>query len=163
MSFQPVFCIVKRSMWHSEAHSESLKTTCFFTALVLHFRSCSTAVLLEQEVTHGISPNNHLCWWRMNPNTTLAVVGIKQQLYSKDMWVFLLQPQPQQAPAGRQGLWCLCNTYPGPTETPWATAQQGSSSPTTSKPHHALGSGCFRPVMHFGRLASGGSNAPAYN
>lgn len=152
MIFQPVFHELNRSMWHSEAHLESLKTTCFTSQLWF----CTSWDALQQccwsKRSHGINPLQTITsadgeWilmllWQLYQ--TAAVLKGEERTPE----CFCCSPNHSKSQQAGSGRGCLCHTYPGPTETLWAAAQLGSSSPTTSRPHHASGSGYVLDPWH---------------
>lgn len=103
----------------------------------------------------------------MTPNTALAAVGTKQQLDPKERkeHLSISAAAPATASPSRQAV------VVGVSVTPTQVQQRHSEQQLSKAPAHPQKqtSPCiriclsFRPMTHFGRLASGGSNAPAYN
>lgn len=167
--FSSSLLVLNRSMWHGKAHLESLKTTCFTSQLWL----CTLGAALQQccwsKRSHGINPLQTITSadgeWILTPLWQLWVSNSScTQKRGKNTWVFLLQPQPQQAPAGRQWSWLSLE------HLPWSNRDTLSSSSAGLQLTHNKQTSpsiriwlSFRPMTHFGRLASGVSNAPAYN
>ena len=140
-----------------------------YSALVPHFRSCLTAVLLKQKVTHRIKPLKTT----ISADGELILMPFKHlwvsncsctQRKGKNSWIFLLQPQLQQAPTGRQRLRVSLQHLPwSDRDTLSNTSERLQLTSTRQTTPHIRIWLRFRAMTHFGRLASGGSYAPAYN